>query len=160
MNTPLGNDEPKSAPASGAAPNAISHTAVVCDRSDAAQAADVRAWLARSAVADACWFAPRDLDDVAAGVADGRITAVVFPRLDDLLAALWGGRLPLDRWRRAGVRIELAVAPSVDLPALLEPLGSSWHAHARRQRRRRIVAGLVLSAVALLAAWILLLLAR
>jgi len=133
-----------------------SFVAIVCDR-DTAGAPAVEAYLASQGVADAAWFAPRDLDDVDRAVADGRVRRVVFPRLIDMLEGLWNEEIDAAAWLAAGVQIDLVESPSAGCPPTLLESCQRWRT---ARRARRATAGLVLSVVALAAAFTLACLSR
>lgn len=93
------------------------------------------------------WVAVRDVDEVA-HVADPR-AEVVFVRLADLVAGICAGQLDGARWQ--DLRVRVLDAAGTDVAALLRDL-AGWQRH---RRRGRVVAGIVLSAAALVAAWVL-----
>ncbi len=106
------------------------------------------------AAPDGAWYAADDVGAVERGVRDGHVRRVVFAELDDLLEAVWSRAITLDTWLARGVQVE--VAPSISTTdALVARLASSWAAWTRRHRRRQLWAGLVLSAVAIAAAFVL-----
>ena len=125
--------------------------AVVCDRNgDAASA--VQAYLQSPNIADAAWFGPRDLDDLDRAVRDGRVRRVIFPRLADMLEGLWNEEIDAAAWLAAGVQIDLADCPAGACPPTLL---KSWQRWRTARRGRRAIAGLVLSVIALAAAFTL-----
>ena len=101
------------------------------------------------------WHAPRDLDDVDQDVRAGRLAHVVFVRPDDLLDGIFHGEVDFDRWRATGTRVEFALAPDSTTDQTIEPAWRSWQQWRRRHRRRQIIGGTILSAVAIAAAFIL-----
>jgi len=97
---------------------------------------------------------PKDDDELNAELCAGKFKQVVFADLDSLLEMMWKGEVDLDRWQSAGVHVDLVSPPSGPT--------NGWHEMARtvhrsytrwrgEQRRRQIVAAVILSAVALLA---------
>ncbi len=109
---------------------------------------------------DADWYARRDLDEVDRGVREGRVRRVIFPAIDELLTGLMSGEIDAAAWLAAGVRIEFPERPPGDVGELGRVLLEAWQSNARRRRRAQVVAGLILSGIAILAAFILNLLAR
>ncbi len=107
-------------------------------------------------------FAPKDADALDDDLCAGRFPRVVFARLDALLTAIWTGHAHLDQWIAAGVQIELADPPSDANPPWLEFVTTTYDSLARwrrKQRRREIIAAIILSILALAALAVLFLLA-
>lgn len=111
--------------------------------------------LDRRSESGAEWYSIRDLDEVDRAVREGRLQQVVFDSLDQLLAGLWNGEIDAHAWLSAGVQIEFTAPATLDPPSLSRVLLANWQAGARRQRRRRVVAGVVLSLIAMAAAFFL-----
>lgn len=103
-------------------------------------------------------FAPKDDDELDAELCAGRLRRVVFPNVGALLTMIWKDQARLDCWIEAGVRIELAEPPPGHAdswqPFVLAAY-RSLSAWRRAERRRKIIAGIVLSILALAAASIL-----
>lgn len=133
--------------------------AIVCDRNGAG-AAIVGEYLRTQGVADTEWHLPRDVDEVDKALCAGRIQRVIFPALDDFLAALWDEPLTLDRWLAPEMRVEFAQPSGPSDAARAATLMASWQRYQALRRRTRAVAGLVLSAAAIAAAFVVLVLAR
>jgi hypothetical protein len=107
------------------------------------------------------YFAPKDADALDDDLCAGRFQRVVFARLDALLTAIWTGHAHLDQWIAAGVQIELADPPSDANPAWLEFVTTACDSLTRwrqKQRRRQIIAAIILSSLALAALAVLFLL--
>ena len=130
------------------------HTAVICEP-HGDNAAALEAYLRSRGLTDAEWFGPRDVDDVQRGLRAGTIRRVVLPGVSEFLNMLWDGVLDVELWLRADVCLELVESPA-DPAEYLRRIVGSWQRSQRARRRRQIVAGLVLSAVAALAAFALL----
>jgi len=114
----------------------------------------IAAHLSRHGLAATTEFAPKDDDELDLALSSGRFDVVVFHDLDAALNMLWKEKAAFDRWQAAGVRVELAQAPEGRSEGLLAELAAVGRSHARwrrRQARREIVAGAVLSGGALLA---------
>ncbi len=107
-------------------------------------------------------FAAKDDDELNAALISGRFRRVVFADLESLLAMLWKDHADLARWLASGVRVEVVKRPEACgeqwLPALVRT-SESLKAWRRSERRRKIVAGAILSLFALLAAGVVLLVA-
>jgi hypothetical protein len=142
-------------------------TAVICER-HGADAAAAQAFVDARGHRDVRWFAPRDLNDVEDAIEAGRIACVVFVRFEDFLTALWDEELAFERWLSAGVRVGFVHPPDVAPAgvvhadnealddadtALAAAVDANWRRWRRARRRRTIVAGLILSALALAAAF-------
>ncbi len=128
---------------------------VVCDPHSPARAA-VETYLRADGSAAAAWYAPRDVDDVDRRVRAGGVRVVVFPSAAELFDIVWTDGIALDGWLATGTRIVFADATG-DFPTGCLPLiWTSWQRWRRRQRRQQVVAGLILSAVAVAAAFALL----
>jgi hypothetical protein len=132
---------------------------VVCGPDDPA-AARVRAYLEHNGLQAATWFTPRDLDDVDRRIQAGGVGRVLISNEGDLLGAIWDGRVDLEAWRRTSARIAFLEEPDGSVPAWLETVSASWRTWRRRRSRQQVVACLVLSIVALLAACGLLFICR
>ena len=133
---------------------------VVCDPHSPARAA-VETYLQENGSAAAAWYAARDVDDVDRRVRAGGVRVVVFPSAAELLDVVWTDGIALDAWLAAGARIVFADTTSSDFSAACLPLiWTSWQRWRRRRRRQQVVAGLILSAVAVAGAFPLLLVCR
>lgn len=107
-------------------------------------------------------FAAKDDDELNAALISSRFRRVVFADLEALLTMLWKDHADLARWLAAGVQVELAKRPDDCeeqwLPALVRA-SESLKVWRRSERKRKIVAGAILSLFALLAAGVVLLVA-
>ncbi len=106
------------------------------------------------------WLASGDLGDLDRAVRRGSVRCVVFPRLSQLLEALWNEEIDVAAWRAAGVRIDVAEAGASTESGSLAAVLDAWSQFRGARRWRQAVAGVLLSAVALLAAFTLVWLAR
>lgn len=97
------------------------------------------------------WYAPGELHDLDRDVRRGRIERVVFAGLPDLLRGIWEEELEFEQWP-AGVRVEFVRPPGDDT---VQAVAASWRQWRARHRRRQAVAGAVLSAIVLAAAFVL-----
>ncbi|UCG33894.1 MAG: hypothetical protein JSU68_04505 [Phycisphaerales bacterium] len=104
---------------------------------------------------NARWYARRDLNRVDAAVRGDHVRCVVFTDVDDLLEEVWEGEVEIDRWLAKGVRVEFARGLGADASAHVESVLRSWRRWNRRRRRRHVVAAVVLSVMALVAAFTL-----
>ncbi len=99
-------------------------------------------------------FLPKDDDELNAALCAGKYERAVFGDLDALMSAVWKGQAEWDRWKAAGVQIEL-IQPPVEAPtawpAVVEAVYRSLAGWRARQRRRQIIAGFILSVLAIAA---------
>ena len=129
--------------------------AVICERHGDDSAA-MEAYLQTQDVAEADWYAPRDVDDADKAVCEGRVGRVVFPNWPGFLDALWDEKIAFEHWLAAGVRVEFVTSPSPDTNTHLTDIFQSWQRWRQVRRRRQVAAGLLLSVVAVAAAFTLL----
>ena len=101
------------------------------------------------------WYPRRDLDAVDAAVRDDHVRCVVFADVNDLLEEVWEGEIEIDRWLAGGVRVEFADELLADTSAHVETIVQCWRRWQGARRRRRVVAGAVLSVIALAVAFAL-----
>jgi hypothetical protein len=110
--------------------------------------------LGRDTWSTAAMFQPKDDDDLNRDLCAGRFRSVIFADLDSLLEMLWKDELDLERWQTAGARIDV-VTPPIGPPEgwreLVREVQASLVRWKRRQRKRQIIAALILNAIALLA---------
>lgn len=120
---------------------------------DPREAEALARYLAQHGVVNPVEFSEIDDDGLDETLCAGDFQRAVFFNLDALLTGVWKGHGRIDRWQAAGVEIEFAEPPGIDPSAtqgiLLEMVASlaTWR---QRQRRRQIIAAVVLSAVALI----------
>lgn len=121
---------------------------------DSAEDGVLSAFLAERGATQVARFAPKDDEDLNDALCTGRHDRVVFANWDALAEALCKGCGRLDRWQAAGVRVAIAEPPTEDAVAAFPPLLEvqqgldRWRA---AQRRAKIVAAAILTAVALAA---------
>jgi hypothetical protein len=125
--------------------------AVVRDR-HGADAGTIEKRLAREACT-ARWCLPRDLDLIDRDVRERRVSRVIFGQCGDLLAGIWNGDVSFGEWRDTGVQVEFVESPGEDSAALLATVAHAWTRYCRAQRRRRLIAGVILSLIAVGAAF-------
>ncbi|MFQ5501958.1 MAG: hypothetical protein ACE5EQ_06605 [Phycisphaerae bacterium] len=104
-------------------------------------------------------FLPKDDDDLNAELCAGHFDRVIFPSFETLLTAIWDGNARIDRWKTLGVQIEIADDNGTDMQHRLEALpliADSLTYWRSKRRRRKIIASLILSTIALIATAILL----
>jgi hypothetical protein len=117
----------------------------------------LRAYVASHVLGEApTWFAPRDLNDLEDAIEAGRFERVVFATPGDFLEAVWNGEIRPAAWRKAGVRVEFAErsAPGDDATRAWS-LAERYEAWRARRRQAAIVSAVVLSAIAIAAAFAL-----
>jgi len=126
--------------------------AAVCDPDDP-YASELAGYLASRSDA-ATIFRCRELDDLDRAVRSGRVGEVVFVSPEDLLEAVWDGQVNFAAWRAGGVRVNFLRLPQ-NTDELFQRVLSCWDRWRLRRRRRQILATVLLSVAALLAAWVL-----
>lgn len=107
-------------------------------------------WLEDRGYVDVRWADPRDVDEVERVIREGGAVQVVLPSADALLAAAWSGRITLDLWRN--VTIEIADETPALSPAALRHVLMHWDAWRSADRARSLIAAVILSLLAILAA--------
>ena len=137
----------------------MNSVAVICDpRSPEASA--VQVYLGKRGVKDPAWYDPRDADEVEQAIRAGQVRRVVFPQTVDFLRLLWDEVLTPEVWQAPGLHVEFAGEDAAFSPAQIAGILAAWETWRHRRRQRRAIAGLILSAVAIAAAWTLVALAR
>ncbi len=134
------------------------NVAVVCDR-HGGDAAAVQTYLQQQQL-QAEWYEPGDSDDLDRAVREGRLRRVIFARLDHFLTALWSRSLTAQAWLTVSPQMDFACGVPAEDRAWAAAILRSWVRWQRGHRRRQTVSGLILSAIALAAAFILLALER
>lgn len=125
---------------------------VICDRGSP-DASRMEAFL-RAQSLSGHWYARHDLDDADRDVIAGRLHTVVFLRWQDLLEGIFNGEVSFGRWRDIKVDLRFVEPAGTDDLARLAAVSQAWTAHQRQCRRRRTVSGILLSLIALAAAFI------
>lgn len=130
------------------------HTVVVCEH-DSKDTAAMETYLRARQLTEARWYPRRDLDEVDRAIRSGDVQQVVFPKVSDLLDGFWTGEIAFDQWLAAGAKVEFVESPGQNISADIKTIFASWEQWRRPHRRRQIVAGIILSIVALAAAFAL-----
>ena len=119
--------------------------------------ARLEAFLAAQGFADAERFLPKDDDELNDRLSSGEFATAVFDCSADLLEMLFAEHADLDRW--TNVRIVFADDANAQ-GAMARPQLDALHQVYRRwcqaQRRRRLIAGCILTAIGLAAVGVLL----
>lgn len=105
------------------------------------------------------YFLPKDDDEMNTALADGRFRHAAFLNFDALWEAVWKGEADLDAWEAAGVEIHLVEPPVANRDAWLDFVRQTYHSFKKwrtANRRRQVVAAVVLSVLALAAMAVLL----
>src|SRR5262245_46999116 len=128
---------------------------------DAPNRSAIDEFLASTGLRDTVEFLPKDDDELDTQARAGRFETIVYATLDDLLTAIWKGDADWGAWRQAGIRVVAAdQADAGDWRDFVDLLWTSLARWRKSERRRQIIAGVILSALALGAAAILLWSAR
>lgn len=101
-------------------------------------------------------FRTRDLNDVDAAVAAGEIKRVIFARLEDLLEGCWDEVVQVDQWNAAGARVDIVEMQGMNGSRVATLAYQSWREWNAARRRRQVIAGAILSALAIGAAFLVL----
>lgn len=125
---------------------------VVCDR-HGAEAARTESYLDEAGLS-ARWYALRDLDEADRDVIAGRLETVIFVRWRDLLEGIWNGEVSFDRWQERRVDLRFVESPGEGERACLDAVARAWFRYQRARRRRQIASGVILSLVAIAAAFL------
>jgi hypothetical protein len=128
--------------------------AVVCDARGASAGA-VDEFLTAAGLVGARRYASRDLDEVERAVLARQVRRVVFARAADVLDGLWSEEIHPAQWLAADVQVDFVDLPADGGRAWLAATCDSWQQWRRAWRRRQIIGGLALSAVAIAAAFVL-----
>jgi hypothetical protein len=131
--------------------DAMAAVAVVCERGGPA-AEKVTDYLKAHDLRTAEWFPPEDMDDVDEAVTEGRFRRVIFPDLPTLFDAIWDQEMQFDQWLSAGTTVSFVDGPNGEATAVV--VFESWREWNQRRRRRQIVAGVILSVVAIVAGFL------
>jgi hypothetical protein len=97
-------------------------------------------------------FGPNDLDDLDRAIRRSKISRVVARDPTLLTEAVWNNEVDPTDWSDWGVELHFVEELPDSLPAFVARRWKQWD---NRRRRRRTIAGLVLSGIALAAAFIL-----
>ncbi len=112
------------------------------------------------AVRDATWYSPRDVSNLEQAVRAGAVQRVMFLQTADFLGLLWDEVLTPEVWQAPAVSVVSAGSGDALTAAQITDILAAWQTWRHRRRRQRAIAGLILSAVAIAAAWLLLALVR
>lgn len=129
-----------------------SRTAVVSDRPPPP---DMQRFLEASGLADAAFVRTDKIDELHKKVLRNDFDAVVFPSIATALYAVWEGDARFEDWARAGVRVQFVAPPPADAGPLLAVVQADYDRWLGLRRRRHAIAGAVLSALALGAAFVI-----
>jgi len=113
----------------------------------------VRSFLKSHGIADSHWYAPADRDDLDRAVRRQKVSRVVCISSSDLFEGVWNDEIVLHEWFERGVELEFVLDKGA--AATCSEIYRSWRAFHERTRRRRAVAGAMLSVVAIVAAFVL-----
>jgi hypothetical protein len=108
-------------------------------------------------------FLPKDDDELNQLACAGRFHTIIYASLNDLLNAIWKGDADWSAWRRANIQIDLAEVPELaaaDWRHFVDEMYGSLEEWRKADRRRTIIAAVVLSILALVATACLLWFAR
>lgn len=112
----------------------------------------VREFLSQNPGWQAKHFLPKDDDEMNTAMMAGEFDRAVFANLGEVLEAVWKGEAQIDAWEASGARIELASPPLADDAQWRSMLGEMYLSLRKWrtvQRRRQIIAAIILSCLAL-----------
>ena len=108
-------------------------------------------------------FAPKDDDELNDRLCRGEFATVVFAEPEDAMRMIWSGHGSVSRWNAGGkavaVEICFALAEStngVPWPDVLQRVEQSFTQWEAGRRQRQVIAGSILTAIALIAMAVLL----
>lgn len=113
--------------------------------------AAVETHLAQWGIEQVKWYTPGELHDLDRDVRRGRVVRVVFGGLPDLLEGIWEEEIELGEWPEQ-VAIEFVKPPG---ERAVQLTAESWQQWRRGHRRRQALAGGIVSALVLAAAFVL-----
>ncbi|MFO0973328.1 MAG: hypothetical protein U1A27_07815 [Phycisphaerae bacterium] len=109
---------------------------------------------ASRAAADERLFRADEMDDLDQAVRAGTVRRVALPDLEVMLGAIWDGDVAWAEWRRRGVELELPGTSADGAAATLDSVAAAWRTWSAARRRWNTIAGVLLSLVALAAAFL------
>ncbi|MCL2329978.1 MAG: hypothetical protein FWC56_01595 [Phycisphaerae bacterium] len=103
------------------------------------------------------WYALRDMDKVNGDVLAGRVDRVVFVRPADLLDGIFNNEIKYSDWISANILVVFLDLPSNNTnnaaPSMAD-IGKAWDRYQQTRRRRQTIAGVILGAIAIAAAFV------
>jgi len=119
-------------------------TAVVIASKRNQDTSAVENWLQSSNLTAHRWFDLSELDELNKAVCKGQINHVIFESATLLLDALWDNRIEFGKWRHNDIHLDFMKTPHVTI----DVVHHSWQQYIDKHRRRQIVAGAILSGIA------------
>lgn len=105
-------------------------------------------------------YLPKDDDELNDRLCRGQFAAVVFAVPEDVMDMIWSGHGAVSRWHAGAGPVEMCFAAETsagnDWPIVLRRTEASFSAWETGRRRRQVIAGSILSAIALVAMGLLL----
>ena len=94
-------------------------------------------------------FAAKDDDELNEALCAGQFCEVVYGDADSLLEALWKGHANYSRWKQAGVEVRILRKADGDLLKVMPEIHGSIERWRVKNRRRQVVAAVILSGITL-----------
>ena len=116
---------------------------------------EIDQFLERNAVAAAKRYTIHKLDDLNAAVAEGRYASVIFPSISVAIRGVWDGDINFPQWRERNVAIHFVAPAPAAADQNLALMAEEWREWNATRRRRNAIAGAILSAFLLAAAFLI-----
>ncbi|MBI5765550.1 MAG: hypothetical protein HZA51_18730 [Planctomycetes bacterium] len=114
--------------------------------------ADVERALTERGASNIQWFEAKDDDELNHLALQGKFDCIVYEKLDLMLTAIWKGDVDWQQWKQRGIRVEIAEqCGPPDWQSMIESVEGSYRTWRRGERRRQIIAAILLSIAGLIA---------
>lgn len=98
------------------------------------------------------WFEAKDDDELNQLVLQGRFDCIVYEKLELLFTAIWKSDVDWPLWKQRGVHVEFLDKPdSFDWLSVISTIEGNYRSWRCRERRRQIIAAILLSIAGLIA---------
>lgn len=98
------------------------------------------------------WFETKDDDELNQLALQGKIDCIVYEKKDLLLTAIWKGDVDWRQWKQRGIRVEIIEeCDPHEWQSMIDSIEGSYRFWRRGERRRQIIAAILLSIAGLVA---------